>query len=186
MVSVIDLWLAILVAAVFVFIASSVLHMVIPIHKKDYKKIPGEASLLEAMRGQGVQRGHYMFPGCDDMKEMATPEMVEKMNQGPVGFLTVMPNGPINMGKSLIQWFIFSVLIGIFTGYIAGMALGPGADGVFRTTATIAVLGYAVSNIPDSIWKGVTWDITAKFVFDGVIYGLVTAVAFTWFWPAAA
>ena len=114
--------------------------------------------------------------------------MVEKFNQGPVGFLTVMPNGPINMGKSLTQWFIFSIVMGIFTGYVAGLALGPGANGmmVFRITAAIAVLGYAVSNIPDSIWKGVTWDITAKFVFDGVVYGLVTALAFCWLWPAAA
>ena len=45
-----DLWLPILLSAVFVFVASSVLHMVLPIHKGDYKKPPGEDAVLESMR----------------------------------------------------------------------------------------------------------------------------------------
>ncbi len=157
MISLLDLWLPILVSAVFVFIASSALHMAIPIHKNDFKKLANEANVLASMREHGFQQGSYMFPCAGSMKEMGTPEHVEKMNLGPVGFLTVMPSGPMNMGMM-----------------------------VFRTTAAVAVLGYAVSNIPDSIWKGVTWEITAKFVFDGVIYGLLTALAFCWLWPAAA
>jgi hypothetical protein len=32
----VDLWLPVLLSAVFVFIASSVLHMLIPIHKGDH------------------------------------------------------------------------------------------------------------------------------------------------------
>ena len=38
-----DLWLPILLSAVFVFVASSIIHMAIPIHKGDYKRLPGEA-----------------------------------------------------------------------------------------------------------------------------------------------
>ena len=34
----------------------------------------------------------------------------------------------------------------------------------------------------DSIWKGQGWKITAKFIFDGVVYGLVTAGVFGWLW----
>ena len=116
MVPLADLWLPILVSAVFVFIASSLLHMVIPIHKGDYKKLPGEADLLAAMRGQNVQPGSYMFPCAGSMKEMGTPEHMEKMNQGPVGYMTVIPNGPYAMGKSLGVWFAYSLLIGVFVG----------------------------------------------------------------------
>ena len=49
-----DLWLPIVLSAVLVFVVSSILHMVIPIHKGDYKKLPGEDQVLESMRGAGV------------------------------------------------------------------------------------------------------------------------------------
>ncbi len=45
-----DLWLPILLSAVFVFIASSVIHMMTPMHKKDYEKLPNEATVLEGLR----------------------------------------------------------------------------------------------------------------------------------------
>jgi hypothetical protein len=182
-----DLWLPILLSAVFVFIASSVIHMVIPIHKSDYSKLPGEAAILEAMRGQGLKRGGYMFPCAGSLKEMTSPEMIAKLNEGPVGFMTVYPNGPMPMGKSLTQWFLFSIVISIFAAYVGTFCLARGADYmvVFRLTGTIAFLGYGVSNVTDSIWKGVSWGVTFKFVIDGLVYGLVTAGAFGWLWPAA-
>ncbi len=188
MISLLDLWLPILVSAVFVFIASSVIHMAIPIHKNDFKKLANEADVLTSMREHGVQQGSYMFPCAGSMKEMGTPEHVEKMNLGPVGFLTVLPNGPYTMGKSLTQWLVFSIVVGIFVAYIASMGLSAGADSmmVFRMTAATAILAYAVSHVPDSIWKGLDWGVTAKFLFDGLVYGLVTAVAFAWMWPGAA
>jgi len=183
-----DLWLPILVSAVFVFIASSILHMVIPIHKGDFRKLPSEEKVLAEMRAQGVQPGEYMFPCAGSMKDMGTPEMIEKYKQGPVGFMTVVPSGPCTMGKSLVQWFLYSLLISIFTAYVASHALAAGADylAVFRLAGTVAVVAYALSNIPNSIWKGVPWSVTLKFVFDGIVYGLVTAGAFGWLWPQAA
>ena len=101
MMSLTDLWLPILLSAVFVFIASSILHMVIPIHKSDFKKMPGEEKVLAEMRSQSVQPGSYTFPCAETMKNMGAPEMVEKFKLGPVGFVTVVPNGPPAIGKSL-------------------------------------------------------------------------------------
>lgn len=182
------LWLPILLSAVFVFIASTILHMLIPIHKGDYKKLPGEEKVLAEMRAQAVQPGEYMFPCAASMKDMATPEMVEKFKLGPVGHMTVVPNGPWAMGKSLVQWFVYSILISVFTAYVAHHALVAGADylAVFRLTGTVAILAYAFANVPNSIWKGTPWSTTLKFAFDGIVYGLVTAGAFGWLWPAAA
>ena len=73
----VDLWLPILLAAVLVFVASSIRHMVIPWHRADYGKLPGEAAVLEAMRGKRVPPGAYMFPMPSSMKDMATPAMVD-------------------------------------------------------------------------------------------------------------
>ena len=183
-----DLWLAILLSAAFVFVANSILHMALPIHIGDYKKLAGEAEVLEAMRAQGLQPGDYMFPSAGSMKEAYSPEMIEKFKQGPVGFLSVIPSGEPAMGKSLVQWFLYSVLISLFVAYIGTFSLSAGADymQVFRLTGTIAILGYAVGQIPASIWKGISWWTTVKFIFDGVVYGLVTAGTFGWLWPDAA
>jgi len=51
---------------------------------------------------------------------------------------------------------------------------------VFRVAGTTAFLGYAFAQIQDSIWKGQTWGVTFKHVFDGLIYGLLTAGTFGW------
>ena len=104
MVAVLDLWLPILLSAVFVFIASSVIHMVVQYHNGDYKKFPNEESTLDALREQSVPPGDYAFPCAASMKDMGTPEMVEKFEKGPVGFVTVLPTGVPNIGKSLGPW----------------------------------------------------------------------------------
>lgn len=44
-------------------------------------------------------------------------------------------------------------------------------------------MGYAAGNIPNAIWRGTSWGTALKFVFDGVVYGLVTAGTFAWLWP---
>ncbi len=180
-----ELWLPIVLSAVFVFIVSSVIHMALPIHKGDYRKMKGEDAVLQALRSAGVAPGLYMFPCARSMKEMSSPEMVERVKKGPVGWLTVVPPGGLNMGKSLVLWFVYCLIVGALVAYVGWHGLLPGAAylRVFQLTGTAAVLGYAVGYFHESIWKGGSWSTTAKFVFDGVVYGLVTAGTFGWLWP---
>ena len=183
-----ELWMPIVLSGVFVFVVSSVLHMVIPIHKGDYKKMPGEDKIVEVMRAQGLGRGAYMFPCPSSMKDMGSPEMMEKYKAGPVGFMTTLDPGPPAMGKSLLLWLIYSMAVGLFVGYLTSHAVQPGADylHVFRISGTVAFVAYSLNYVVDSIWKGVPWMVTAKFMFDGLIYALVTAGTFAWQWPEAA
>lgn len=187
MLSIIDLWLPIVAAGVFVFLASSVLHMMLPIHRNDYQKLPNEDLVLEAMRKNGVRAGQYMFPCPASMKDMGTPEMQAKYEKGPVGIAVLRPAGTPGMGKALGQWFVFCLVVGLFTAYASGLTVPRGAGSmlVFRLTSTIAFMGYALYAASESIWKGVRWSTTAKFVFDGLIYALVTGATFAWLWPAA-
>lgn len=182
-----DLWLAVLVAAVFVFIVSSLVHMVLQYHKSDYGRIDGEAQVLKALRERGLKPGAYVFPGCESMKDMGSPEMLAKYREGPVGHMTILPTGVPSIGKCLIQWFLFCVVIGVFVAYGAWHALPKGAPylEVFRLTGTLALLGYSASYAVDAIWKGQRWRATAKYILDGLLYALVTAGAFGWLWPAA-
>ena len=185
MVPVTALWLPILLSAVIVFVASSIIHMVLPFHKSDYRKLPEEDRVLDTLRAAGVTPGRtYHFPYCTH-KEMKSPEVVERFKRGPVGLLTVIPSGPPAMGKYLGQWFLYCVLIGVFVAYLTGRTLSPSTQylEVFRVAGTTAFLGYAVAQIQDSIWKGESWSVTLKHVFDGLIYGLLTAGAFGSLWP---
>ena len=47
MVPIMSLWIPILLSAVFVFVASAILHMVLPVHKTDWKKVEREDDLLD-------------------------------------------------------------------------------------------------------------------------------------------
>jgi hypothetical protein len=183
-----DLWLPILASAAAVFVLSSVVHMVLHWHKGDVGKLTGEDEVLEAMRAHDVKPGSYMFPCPDSMKEMGSPEMIAKYDRGPVGFLTVLPSGGLRMGRSLVQWFLFSVLISFFTAYIGNLAIEPGAGFkmVLRITGATATVGYAASAIQDSIWKGQRWGVTGKFLLDGLLYGVATGLVFAWLWPCGA
>jgi len=185
MVPITALWLPILLSAVIVFVASSVFHMLLPIHKNDYRELPEEDKVLDVLRAAGVTPGRiYHFPRCTH-KDMKSPEIVEKFKRRPVGLLTVMPSGAPAMGKYLVQWFLYCVLTGVFVAYLTGRTLSSGTQylQVFRVAGTAAFLGYAVAQIQDSIWKGQSWGVTVKHVFDGLIYGLLTAGTFGWLWP---
>lgn len=187
MVPIADLLLPIIVAPVFVFLASSIFHVLLPLHRSDYGLAPGEDEILTALRAQGIKPGTYMFPYCKDMKDLQTPEMKAKFEQGPVGHMTILTKSQASMGPSLVMWFVYSILVSLVVGYIAGLALGPGADymRVFQITGATAFLAYGIATMPESIWKGQSWAVTGKFIFDGLVYGLVTAGAFGWLWPAS-
>ena len=183
-----QLWLAIVLSAVFVFVVSSIMHMLIPIHRGDFRKLSAEDVVLEQLRSHALSPGEYMFPCAGSMKDMGTPEMLEKYNRGPVGFLTIMAPGPVNMAKALSQWFVYSLVISVFCAYVAWHVLDPGAHylSVFRIVGTVAFLAYAGAYAPNSIWKGIRWTTTIKYFFDGAIYAMVTAGTFGWLWPTAS
>lgn len=184
-VSIFALWLPILVSAVFVFIVSSLMHMLLTYHQSDLKKLPDEAGVMETLRGFNVPPGDYYFPHATGMKETKSPEYMEKMKKGPVGIVTFYKDGDMSMVSSLIMWFLYSVLISIFAAYISGRALGANAYylEVFRFVGATSFIGYSMALLQNSIWYKKNWCATLKSMFDGLIYALVTAGVFGWLWP---
>ena len=178
------LWLPILLSAVIVFVASFIMHMVLPYHRNDYSQLPDEDKILPVLRAAALKRGLYIFPFCTH-KDMKSPAMIEKQKQGPVGFLTIFPSGPPAMPKFLTQWFVYCLLIGFFVAYLAAHTVAPGTNylAVFRVVGTAAFLAYGLGHLSNGIWKGQTWSVTIKEVIDGLIYGLLTAGTFGWLWP---
>ncbi len=180
------LWMPILLAAVIVFIASAVVWMALPHHKTDFKRMPAEESVLEAMRASPPAAGEYMFPFCKDRSKMNDPEIVAKFDKGPVGIMTVMQNGMPPMGMNMALQFVYFLAVSVLVAYIGAVTLEPGTEylKVFQVIGTAAILAYAAAHVPRSIWFQRPWANTFKEVFDGVLYGLLTAGVFGWLWPA--
>jgi hypothetical protein len=179
------LWLPILLSSVIVFVASSLIHMVSPWHESDYPKMPNEDKVMEALRPLAIPPGDYMVPRPSSRQALRSPEFLEKVNKGPVMVVTVMPNGMMAMGRSLALWFLYLVVVSLFSAYVAGRALPPGAPflNVFRFAGTTAFLGYSLALWQMSIWYRRSLSITIKATVDGLIYALLTAATFGWLWP---
>ena len=179
------LWLPILLSAVIVFVVSSVIHMFTPWHKGDYPKIPNEDRVMDALRPLNIPPGDYMFPRPSGMAEMRSPEFVAKRSKGPAMVVTVLPNGPVTMGRELVLWFLFSVVVGVFAAYVAGRALPAGTPylRVFQFVGATAFMGYSLALWPLSIWYRRAWGTTIRSTVDGLLYALLTAGTFGWLWP---
>lgn len=179
-----SLWLPILLAAVFVFLASSIIHMMTPWHRGDFRRVPEEDRTLAALRGVPLPPGDYIIPYAGSPAAMKDPAYLEKRKQGPVVFMTVFPPG-MGMGSQLLQWFLFCVVVSVFAAYIAGRALPAGADylDVFRFAGTTAFAGYSLALTQNSIWYKRNWGATLKQMVDGLIYAGLTAGTLGWLWP---
>jgi hypothetical protein len=180
------LWLSIVLAAVLVFVMSSLIHMVFAWHRSDWSKLPSEDAALEALHKTGVTPGNYVFPHSKGPKEWSEPAMAAKLERGPVGFMTIMPSGMPRMGAQLAQWFVYTLLVGVVVAYLTGRTVAPGAEylQVFRVAGTTAFLTYAGAEPLHAIWFKRSWGSTLKHMFDGLLYALLTAGAFAGFWPA--
>lgn len=187
MVGIFALWLPIVLAAVLVFVASSVIHMFLGYHKGDYRKPPNEDALMDALRSAGVPPGDYMFPCAEgDPAIMKSEEFKAKVAKGPVGIMTIMPPNAMGaMGPQLTQWFVYCLVVSLFTAYVGELALDAGAGymAVFRVTGTAAFGFYALAAWPHSIWYKLAWGTTLKGTFDAFVYGMLTAGVFGWLWP---
>jgi hypothetical protein len=178
------LWIPIVLSAVIIFVASSIMHMVLPYHRGDYKKLPEEDKVLPALRAAGLTRGLYVFPFCTH-KEMKSPAIVEKYHQGPVGMMTIFPTGAPIVPKFLGLWFVYCLIIAFFVAYLAAHTIAPGTDylAVFRVVGTAGFLGFGLGTLSNGIWKGMPWGFVIKEVIDGLVYALLMAGTFGWRWP---
>lgn len=179
------LWMPIVVSAVFVFIALMLIHGLLGWHRGDMSAVASEAKFMEALRGLNVQPGDYRFPYGSTTAEMTAPEFVEKLKQGPIGIMTIRPNGEIKMGKMMGQWFVYSLFIAVLAAYITGRTRGLGAPylEVFRVSAAVTFCCYVVAHWQNWIWWGKSTRFTVTNSLDGIIYALITGATFGWLWP---
>ena len=185
MTALIHLWLPILLSAVVVFTISSLVHMVFKWHASDYKPVANEDALRATVNAANLTPGLYVVPFCKDMKDMGSPEVMKKYQEGPVLHVTVMPKGLPNMGKYLGLWFAWSLVIATLAAYLAARAGGPGAAAASaaRWAASITFIGHGFGTVTESIWMGRPWSTSAKYLLDSALYAAGTWAVFLWLWP---
>jgi hypothetical protein len=185
MTGLVSLWLPIVLSAVLVFVASSVIHMMSPWHKSDYPKLPNEDAFRSAVGPLNLPAGDYMIPRPGTRGDLKSPEFLGKVEQGPNVVMTIMPNGPFSMSRSLGMWFVYILVVEIFAAYVAGRALPSGTEylQVFRFTGAVAFAGFALALWQMSIWYRRAWSTTIKATVDGLIYALLGAGVMGWLWP---
>jgi hypothetical protein len=178
--SVLELWLPIVVAAVVCFLASSAIWMLLKWHNSDYNKTEREDEVRAALKG--AKPGFYTVPHCADYAEMAKPEMVEKLAAGPVAYVTVVPNGMPPMGPKMLSMVAYFLFVSVLSAYVVTRTLAPDAEylAIFRIAGTVAFIANGIAVIPESIWFGRPWTMTAKNLLDALIYGLLTGGVFGW------
>lgn len=185
MVSLAQLWMPILLAAVAVFIASSLIHMVFKWHNPDYRKLANEDEVRAAIRASSPGPGQYMIPHCVGPDDMKNPGMEQKWKEGPIGFLMLRPAGMPNMASYLGQWFVVTLLVSLAAGYLASRTVPAGASflAVCRVVGAATFLAYAFGGPINAIWAAKPWVSAAKEVLDAAIYATASACAFAWLWP---
>lgn len=180
-----QLWLPILATAIFVFIASSLIHMVFKWHNSDYRQIGNEDEIRAAVRNGKLAPGQYHFPYCKEMKDMQEPAQQQKYREGPIGILTIIPNGMPNMGKMLGSWFVLNLIVAAIGALLAVQSFGLQGSSHYagHLVGVLTFVAYGVGSVCNAIWMGKTWSSVAKDLLDALIYGTVSALTFMWLWP---
>lgn len=188
MVPITSLVIPIVLSAVLVFVASSLVHMVLGYHRADYGRLPKEDEVQAALRSFNIPPADYLLPCPGSPGAMKEPAFLEKYKKGPVVMMTVMPPSPTGtpaMGAQLAQWFVYCVVVGVFAAYVAGRALGTGAPylKVFQFAGATSFIAYSMALPQYSIWYHRSWGTTLRSMFDGLLYGALSAGVFGWLWP---
>lgn len=181
MASIASLWLPILLSAVAVFVASSLIHMLFKWHNRDYRKLPNEDAVRAAINAGQAGPGLYVIPHMLEGKDCDTEEAKAKLREGPVGKLTLRAPGNMSVGPMLLQWFVLNLVVAFVA---ACMAIGStSAHHAAHTAALATLLAYGAGAVSEAIWMGKPWAATLKDLLDALIYALATAAVFMWLWP---
>jgi hypothetical protein len=184
MTPIVEYWLPIVVATVLCFISGAILHMMIPLHRKDWRPLPDEDAVLAVLKRIGVTPGNYMFPAAD-MTKMKDPVFLQRMAENPGGVMTVRPPGGIVMGPYLLKQFVYHLIISIFVAFAVSRLLhvGDAHGAVLHFTALVAGLAYIGALFPEAIWYHQPGNYVIAKVVDGIVWALLTGLAFSWLGP---
>ena len=172
MVPVMSLWLPILLSAVVVFVASSIIHMVLSLPPQRFQEAAGREGVLAALRKSAVPAGDYVFPKPDSMKAMKDPAFLKRWSEGPVGYDDRHEEGRCAVDGKASRLLVSPLCrdLDLRPPTYAGRALQPGAPylSAFRFASAVAFVGYGLGLWQNTIWYGRSWTTTFKTNIDAL------------------
>jgi hypothetical protein len=179
-------WLPIVVATILCFVSGAILHMMVPLHRKDWGRLPDEDALLDVLKRIGATPGNYMFPNspAGDMSVMKDPAFQKRLAENPGGVMTIRPPGAIVMAPYLAKQFVYHLIISIVLAYFVSALVGPGGfSRTFHFASLLSALAYVGALFPEAIWYHQPRNYVVAKVVDGIVWGVLTGVAFGWLGP---
>jgi hypothetical protein len=178
--TILGLWLPIIVSAVIMFFASFLIWAVFNYHNRDFSPTGDEEAVRAALKGSAP--GFYIVPFCLDPAEAKKPEVRQKLEEGPLAYITVGKSGMPNMAPRMVQMFAFFVLVGVLCAYFVSRTLAPDAEylSVFRVAGTVVFIANSFAVVPLSIWFDRPWSMTVKDFIDALIYAVLAGGVFGW------
>src|SRR5471032_987642 len=182
-----DLILPILVSSAACLVICVLAWGVLPFHAREHLRLPTEPELLEALRRDMPRPGIYSFPyrgihvANNDRHDVAA-----NLLRGPVGYIVIGKYGPRKFIGSLVQHFVFLLLVTTLTAYIAtisGLKDSAPFDKVFRIVATVSTMTLVLGTTPLSIWFSRPWKSFGLQLIEGLACGVTTGAVFGWLWP---
>jgi hypothetical protein len=174
----------VLAAAIGVFVASSLIHMVFKWHNAEYRPVPNEEAVAAALRAGNLAPGQYAIPHCTDMKQLKDEAMQRRFREGPIAMITLRRPGPPTMGKALGLWFLLNVAVAKVAALMAWHVYGAGGhERAACLAATVTFLAYGVGSVQAGIWMAKPWSAVGKDLLDAAIFALVTGAVFWFLWP---
>ncbi len=190
----VELWRPIVVSACTVSVLSALMWMVLRLHRSEWRHLPTQADVQQAMRGTPLPPGRYMLPYWVG-QDLGRADMRASLEQGPVAYIDVAPNGVPSVPARLVLNFVFFLGVSTVVAYatwhgfttqasgLRSMPLGVPSTHTARVVFAIAMLAYSASAFQESVWFGRPWKSFVLTVVDAVVYSAATAAIFGWLWP---
>lgn len=182
-----ELWIPIVLATLLCLGIFWLAWMVLPHHRAEWKRLPTEPDVLDALRKVPPPPGSYAFPFAN-RHEMERADVKLAFERGPVGFLTIAARNRPPVPKMVAQTTLYFLVVSGIAGGVAWLAApapkfgAPPAE-IASVTFLVALLAYASASVPDSVWFGRSWRAFLAQLLDATACAAATAALFTWLWP---
>jgi hypothetical protein len=168
----------------------------------------GEQELMDTITRLNLAPGNYGFPDFNQHDHLPRKARMEKLkalyDRRPYGLLRVW--GEMNMGGNMLLTFLFSLFTSAVIAYLGWATLPHGSTTlnttivgsggtithttitatfahVFQVIGTAGILAYCFASFPGDVWFQKKKRAMLMDAIDGIIFGLITAAIFAYFWP---
>lgn len=152
--------IAVVLAALLMFVWGFVFWMFTPLGNTIMKPLPSATGIVEALKSQNLEAGNYHAPYPSDMTEEAMAEFTKQHREGPLVSIFYQPKGTEPMGGETLGMGYVQMLVSCslmaFLLWLVGGAL-PSFVARWTFVVLVGVLASESIHLANPIWFNWTW-----------------------------